>query len=230
MNDKQRVADYAAQRIENGMRVGLGTGSTANCFIDALALRHQQDGLQVQVVASSIISAMTAQAAGLPLLGFECCAGLDVYVDGADEVTPDLTLLKGRGSDLVREKLLASASKAFWVLIDASKRVEHIEQRYAIPVEVMPFAWPMVQAAIAAIGGDSVLRKNAAGDNLAVTAHGSVVLDCVFPPDRDCQQLNQQLNAIAGIVEHGIFAGLTTAVFCSESGQVQSQWATAPSQ
>jgi ribose 5-phosphate isomerase A len=92
----------------------------------------------------------------------------------------------------------------------------------------MPFAWQMVQHRIAAIGGESVLRKNAAADNVAITAYGSVVLDCVFAADRDSQQLNQQLNAIPGIVEHGIFAGLTTAVFCSESGQVQSQWAPAP--
>jgi len=228
MNDKQRVADYAAQRIQNGMRVGLGTGSTANCFIDALAARHKHEGLQLQVVASSIISACYAQAAGLTVLGFDGCDGVDIYVDGADEVAPDLTLLKGRGSDLVRENLLATASKAFWVLIDASKRVERIGQHYPIPVEVMPFAWQMVQHRIAAIGGDSVLRKNAAGDNVAITAYGSVVLDCVFAADRDSQQLNQQLNAIPGIVEHGIFAGLTTAVFCSESGQVQSQWAPAP--
>ncbi|MDD2760593.1 MAG: ribose-5-phosphate isomerase RpiA [Methylomonas sp.] len=221
MNDKQRVAEHAAQKIENGMLVGLGTGSTANYFIEALARRHQQESLQIQVVASSVVSTIKAQQLGLPLRSMEHITELDVYVDGADEVAPDSTLLKGRGSDLVREKLLAKAAKAFWVLIDPSKKVERIGQHFPIAIEAMPFAWQLVQRSLADIGGDAKLRHT--GDGLFVTSYGSLVLDTVFDPATDVEQLNGRLNAIPGIVEHGIFAGLATAVFCGENGRIEER-------
>lgn len=222
MNDKQLVAEHAARQIENGMLVGLGTGSTANYFIEALARRHQQESLQVQVVASSIVSTIKAHQLGLPLRGIEHVTDLDVYVDGADEVAPDLTLLKGRGSDLVREKLLAKAAKAFWVLIDPSKQVEYIGQNFPIPIEAMPFAWQMVQCSLAGIEGDGSLRKN--GDGLFVTSYGSLVLDTKFQVTIDGKALNSLLNAIPGIVEHGIFADLATAVYCGKNGAVEEYY------
>lgn len=224
MNDKQRVAEFAANRIESGMYVGLGTGSTANLFIDALALRQHQEGLQISCVASSIVTSYYAQQAGLRLNALEQIQQLDVYVDGADEVAPDLTLLKGRGSDLVREKLLATASSEFWVLIDASKKVEFIGQKFPIPIEVMPFAWQMVQKSLSKLGARCELRRN--GDGLHVTSHGSLVLDTYFEPTPDCHRLNQQLNAIPGIVEHGIFASLTSHVFCVADEQIQTLMAS----
>ena len=223
MNDKQRVAEHAAEKIENGMLVGLGTGSTANYFIEALARRHQLERLQIQVVASSVVSTIKAKELGLPLHSMEHIAELDVYVDGADEVAPDLTLLKGRGSDLVREKLLAKASGAFWVLIDNSKYVKHIGQNFPVPIEVMPFAWQLVLNSLSKIGGQAQLRKN--GDGLFVTSHGSLVLDTIFGDSSDNNSLNTQLNAIPGIVEHGIFANLTTAVFCCHEGVIDEKWA-----
>lgn len=222
MNDKQRVAEHAAQQIKNGMLVGLGTGSTANHFIEALARRQQEEGLQIEVVASSIVSSIKALQLGLQLRSMEHIAQLDVYVDGADEVAPDLTLLKGRGSDLVREKLLAKASKAFWVLIDQSKQVQRIGQNFPIPIEVMPFAWQLVNQSLTNIGGTGTLRSN--GDGLFVTSHGSLVLDSVFAADVDGKTLNDTLNAVPGIVEHGIFANLTTAVFCGQNGGVEEKW------
>lgn len=223
MNDKQLVAEHAAQRIESGMLVGLGTGSTANFFIEALARRQQDDHLRIEVVASSVVSTLKARQLGLKLRSMEHISGLDVYVDGADEVAPDLTLLKGRGSDLVREKLLAKASQAFWVLIDPSKHVKRIGQNFPISIEVMPFAWQLVQRSLDGIGGAAKLRAN--GDGLFVTSYGSLVLDTGFDPGVDGKTLNTQLNAIPGIVEHGIFAGLTSAVFCAQDGEVSEIWA-----
>jgi len=223
MNDKQRVAEHAAQQIENGMLVGLGTGSTANYFIEALARRHQQESLQIQVVASSVVSTIKAHELNLPLRGIEHIEELDVYVDGADEVAPDLTLLKGRGSDLVREKLLAKAAKAFLVLIDPSKQVEYIGQNFPIPIEVMPFAWQLVQRGLAEIGGNGSLRKN--GDGLFVTSYGSLVLDTKFDPAISSTELNDRLNAVPGVVEHGIFSSLATAIFCGRDGAVDESYA-----
>jgi len=223
MNDKELVAQHAARKIENGMIVGLGTGSTANCFIEALARRHHQEGLKVQTVSSSVVSAIKARELGLPLLTVEQLTGLDVYVDGADEVAPDMTLLKGRGFDLVREKLLAGASREFWVLIDPGKRVGRIGERYAIPVEVIPFAWQLVKESLAAIGGKAELRQTANKDGLVVTSHGSLVLDTAFAEAFDSHTLDTVLNGIPGVVEHGIFSHLASAVFCAKAGRVEEQ-------
>lgn len=217
MNDKQRVALHAANLIEEGMVVGLGTGSTANYFIDELA-RKKQEGLNIVTVASSIVSANRAQQMGLDIVAMDHLSHIDVYVDGADEVSPDMALLKGRGSDLVREKLLANASDQFFVLIDNSKLVERIGQNFPIPIEVAPFSWQMVLHSLNEIGGKGTLRAN--GDGLAVTSHGSLVLDVTFDTALNSQQLNEQLNAIPGIVEHGIFEQLATAIFIGENEQV----------
>jgi len=225
MNDKELVAQHAARKIEDGMIVGLGTGSTANCFIEALARRHHQEGLKVQTVSSSVVSAIKARELGLPLLAVEQLTGLDVYVDGADEVAPDMTLLKGRGFDLVREKLLAGASREFWVLIDPGKRVGRIGERYAIPVEVIPFAWQLVRESLAAIGGKAELRQTANKDGLVVTSHGSLVLDTEFAEAFDSHTLDTVLNGIPGVVEHGIFSHLASAVFCAQDGRVEEQMA-----
>lgn len=221
MNEKQQIAQFAADQIEYGMLVGLGTGSTANCFIDALACRVKEEGLKVSAVASSAISAIKAQQAGLPVLAIEQADQLDVYVDGADEVAPDLTLLKGRGADLVKEKLLAKACQRFVVLADQSKFVEWIGERYPIPVEVVPFAWRLVKASLEDIGGRGDLRLNAAGDNVAVTAHGSLVLDMKFDVTFDSKTLNQLLSGTPGVVEHGIFSGLASSVITVRDGRVQ---------
>ena len=110
MNDKELVARHAAAMVTDGMSVGLGTGSTANFFIEELARRRAEEGLQVTAVSSSTVSAIKARSLGLPLAALEHIDRLDLYVDGADEVTPDLALLKGRGYDLVREKILATAA------------------------------------------------------------------------------------------------------------------------
>ena len=224
MSDKQLVAEYAAGLITNGMVVGLGTGSTANYFIEALARRQQKDNLKIETVSSSPISAIRARSLNLPVLAIEQVEKVDIYVDGADEVTPNKTLLKGRGGDLVREKLLASNSEQFWVLIDPSKQVDHIGEKFPIPIEVLPFAWQLVKRQIETLGGFGEMRLNPSKDGLAVTSHGSLVLDAQFKQiDINISTLNQQLNGIAGVVEHGIFYNLATKIFCGNRGVVQEK-------
>jgi ribose 5-phosphate isomerase A len=225
MNDKELVAQQAANHVKDGMLVGLGTGSTANCFIEELSRRRTEEGLQVTAAASSMVSTIKAQQLGLPLVALEHLTRLDLYVDGADEVDPDMTLLKGQGSDLVREKILARACDKFLVLVDQSKLVEHIGARFAIPVEVLPFAWQLVKQRLEALGGRGDLRKNTKQDGLAVTSHGSLVLDMVFDQELNSKALNAMLNETPGVVEHGIFYGLTSAVFIAEEGKVQERWA-----
>ncbi len=219
MNDKQLVAHHAARQIQDGMLVGLGTGSTANYFIEELARRRLEEGLRVTVVASSIVSTIKAQELGLPVVAMEHLSRIDLYVDGADEVTPDLTLLKGRGADLVREKLLARAADRFVVLVDQSKRVNRIGEKFAIPIEVIPFAWQLAKRSLESIGGHGDLRRN--GDGLAVTSHGSLVLDMAFDDGMPAEALNQALNATPGVVEHGIFCGLASEVLIAVNGTVE---------
>lgn len=221
MNDKELVALHAASQVEDGMLVGLGTGSTANYFIQELARRQTEEGLKITTVASSVVSTIKAQELGLPLVSMEHISRIDLYVDGADEVTPDLTLLKGRGSDLVREKLLAKASDRFLVLVDRSKLVARIGEKFAIPIEVMPFAWQLAKRNLEAIGGRGDLRPNASKDGLAVTSHGSLVLDMVFDPAMDAGTLNAALNATPGVVEHGIFRGVASVMLIAADGKVE---------
>lgn len=223
MNDKERVARHAADQVKDGMLVGLGTGSTANCFIQELAQRSREQGLKITTVASSVVSAIKAQQLGLPVQGFEQVSRLDLYVDGADEVSPELTLLKGQGSDLVREKLLATASDQFLVLVEPGKLVERIGQHFAIPIEVMPFAWQLVKKQLEKNGGRGDLRQNAAKNGYAVSAHGSLILDMSFDRHLDAKLLNDMLNSLPGIVEHGIFYELATTVLVGVDGQVQER-------
>lgn len=227
MNDKELVALRAARLVQDGMVVGLGTGSTANYFIEELARRHKEEGLRVTAASSSVVSAIKAQGLGLPLVAMEHLSRLDLYVDGADEVTPDMTLLKGRGSDLVREKLLARAADRFIVLIDQSKLVNRIGEKFPIPIEVAPFAWQLVKRTLQSLGASGDLRPNASKDGLAVTSHGSLVLDMVFDPSVDGRALNDLLNATPGVVEHGVFHGLASAIFLAQDGKVDERWASA---
>lgn len=226
MNDKELAARHAVWQVKDGMLVGLGTGSTANCFIEALARRKNDEGLRVETVASSVVSAIKARELGLPMVALEQVTKLDLYVDGADEVSPDMTLLKGQGADLVREKLLANASDTFIVMVDRSKLVDRLGARFPIPIEVIPFAWRMAKRSLEAAGGQGDLRPNANKDGFAVTAYGSLVLDMTFDPALDSQTLDDTLNRTPGVVEHGIFRGLASAVFIGVDGQVEERWAS----
>ncbi len=224
MNDKQLVAIHAAKYVKNGMLVGLGTGSTANYFIEELARRQAEENLKVTTIASSNISMIKAQSLGLNVIALTQVAEIDIYVDGADEITPDMTLLKGRGYDLVLEKLLAKAAKQFLVVADTSKLVSHIGTNFAIPIEVMPMAWKAAKRSLEAVGGVGDLRQNVAKDGLSVSSHGSLVLDMVFDQSISEEQLNLLINNTPGVVEHGIFRGLTSAVLIAGDGKIEERW------
>jgi ribose 5-phosphate isomerase A len=223
MNDKQAVALEAASYVKNDMIVGLGTGSTANYFIDALAERQRTEHLRITTVASSNISMIKAQSAGLTVLSLSQLSQIDLYVDGADEITPDNALLKGRGYDLVMEKLLAKAAKQFIVVADKSKLVTRIGENFAIPIEVMPFAWQAAKRSLEAIGGVGELRQNVAKDGLSITSYGSLVLDMRFDPSLDTDRLNALINNISGVIEHGIFAKLASTILIADQGQIETR-------
>lgn len=223
MNDKQLVALHAAKYVKDGMLVGLGTGSTANYFIEELARLAREQGLKFTTIASSTISAQKAQSLQLPIVAIEHVSSIDLYVDGADEITPDNTLLKGRGSDLVKEKLLAKAATQFIAVADASKLVSYIGQNFTIPIEVIPFAWQMAKKNLEAVGGIGDLRPNAAKDGFWITSHGSYVLDMRFDASINASTLNALINNTPGVVEHGIFHQLTDLVLIAQDGVVSER-------
>ena len=228
MNDKELVAIEAAKRVKNGMVVGLGTGSTANYFIEHLAKRQAEGGLNISTVASSTISAMKAESCGLKVVSIAHLKRIDLYVDGADEITPNLSLLKGRGQDLVMEKLLAKAADQFIVVADKSKLASRIGEKFIIPIEVIPSAWQMVKHQLEKQGAQGDIRLNAGKDNVVISAHGSYVLDMQFPVKINDEALNNLLNNTPGIVEHGVFYGIASQVLIADNGIIEVMGAQKP--
>ena len=222
MNDKELVAHQALQYVSENMIVGLGTGSTANYFIDALAKRNKEENLKIRTVSSSVVSMIKAKEAGLPIIAMEQIKEIDLYIDGADEITPDLNLLKGRGYDLVREKLLARSAKKFIVIADESKIVENIGDNFPVPSEVQPFAWELVKNILMKKGtGD--IRINSAKDGYAITSCGNFVLDFNYT-EKNIEKLNALLCQTPGIVEHGIFYNIAHGALISSNGKVREIW------
>ena len=222
MNDKELVAHQALQYVSENMIVGLGTGSTANYFIDALAKRNKEEKLNIRAVSSSVVSMIKAKEAGLQIIAMEQIKEIDLYIDGADEIDADLSLLKGRGYDLVREKLLARSAKKFIVIADESKLVKKIGDNFPIPSEVQPFAWELVKNILMKKGtGD--IRINAAKDGYAITSCGNFVLDFNYP-EKSTEELNALLSQTPGIIEHGIFYNIAHGALISSNGKVREIW------
>ncbi len=202
----------AAGYVEDGMRVGLGTGSTADFFIRELARRVKEENLRITAVPSSYASLLLGLESGLPLVGMEQIDSVDIYVDGADEVTPEKRLLKGRGAAMLREKILAHAANRFLVIVDASKLVEKLGTRFPVPVEVVPQAYPLARRLIQDLGGEIELRMAVKKDGPVITDMGNFVLDVRFPGHEDAAALDAPLNAIPGVVGHGLFCDLADRI------------------
>lgn len=219
MNEKEQVAKEAINYIKDGMIIGLGTGSTANLFIDFLSAKVKQESLNIKVVASSTVSQIRAINSGLSYISLDQIESIDLYIDGADEVTKELEVLKGRGYDLVREKLLAKTSKQFIVIGDKSKMVAKIGEKFPIPIEITPIAWKIAKKLITEISQKCDLRPNAAGDAYAITSYGNYVLDCEFNYD-DLSKLASEISQIPGVIEHGIFLDMTHLALIADQGNI----------
>ncbi len=193
---KKAAAEAALAFVEDGMMVGVGTGSTVNHFIAALAARRFD---LAGTVSSSEASAARLRAAGIPVLELNATDGCDVYVDGADEVTGALAMIKGGGGALTREKIVAQASRRFVCIADASKLVERLG-KFPLPVEVIPMARSLVGRALVGLGGRPVLREGVVTDN------GNLILDVHGLDIADPAGLESEINQLPGVVTNGIFA------------------------
>jgi ribose 5-phosphate isomerase A len=209
---KELAARKALEYVEDGMVVGLGTGSTAKHFIELIGARVKS-GLKIRGITTSLASERQAQSLGIPLVDFHQTSTIDVSVDGADEIAPGLALTKGGGGALLREKIVASAAKKFIVVADSSKLVKHLG-KFPLPVEVITMAAPLVAAKLAAMGIHPRVRQEPAGGDY-VTDEGNLILDCACGAILDPQSLADKIRAIVGVVEHGLFLNMADLAIVS---------------
>jgi ribose 5-phosphate isomerase A len=194
------------------MVVGLGTGSTARFAVERIAACIKAGELKNIVgIPSSVQTEKLAQELGIPLAGFEEHAQINVTIDGADEVDPDLDLIKGGGGALLREKVLAQASRQNIIIVDDSKLTPKLGTNWALPVEVVPFALKAEELFLNALGASVSVRTLNNGSSFQ-TDQGNLILDAFFGPMADAKELALMLNERAGIVEHGLFLGLASDV------------------
>jgi ribose 5-phosphate isomerase A len=217
---KKEVGEAAAKLVENGMVVGLGSGTTALQFVAALGRRIEKEGLRLVGIPSSIETEHFARKLNIPLSGFAEHTEVDLAVDGADEIElGTLYLIKGHGGMLLREKMVASASKRMAVIGDESKLVERLGSKFAVPVEVVQFGWQVTQKRLAALGSTPVLRLDKNSGKPFVTDGGNFIIDCAFGPMPDPKKVAHSLDHVTGAVEHGLFLGFVwEAVVSGHSG------------
>ena len=204
-SNKQRAAAAAAELITDGMVLGLGTGTTASYLVQILGERVRQ-GLRIQGVPTSEATRQLAVAEGVPLTTLEEQPVLDLCLDGADEVDPELNLIKGGGGALLQEKIVASAARQRIIMVDVSKCVDSLGA-FPLAVEVIPFGWEVTRRQLEQLGGIPTLRQREGKP--FVTDQGHYIIDCALSQIEDAPRLNHQLNQLPGVVENGLFVDMT---------------------
>ena len=218
---KKAVAQAAVDQIQNGMILGLGSGSTAALMIEALAMKIKSGEIKDVVgVTTSFQGEVLASELGIPLKSLSSVSEIDLAIDGADEVDPKFQLIKGGGACHVQEKLVAALAKKFIVVVDSTKLVEKLNLDFKLPVEVLPSAWKQVQKTLINLGGEGNLRMAQKKAGPIVTDQGNLILDLTFRNGIDQPELlESQINNIPGVLENGLFVNLTDEVLV---GKVES--------
>jgi ribose 5-phosphate isomerase A len=216
---KKRVGEAAAALVEDGMVVGLGTGSTAAFMIDSLGERVKQ-GLRIVGIPTSSRSEAQARSLGIEIVSFATHPEIDLTIDGADEIERGtLHLVKGLGGALLREKIVAAASKRMVVVADDSKMVDRLGEHTAVPIEVSPFGWESAARQLGELGGRPTPRRDRNG-TLFVTDGGNMILDCAFGPIPDPAALEAGIRSIVGVFESGLFISRASLALVASVGGV----------
>ena len=215
--EKEAAARASLQYVKDGQVVGLGTGSTAAYFIKLLGEKVKQ-GLRIRGIPTSIRSRELAMSLGIPLTTLDECQEIAVTVDGADEVDPQLRLIKGGGGAMLREKIVASATEKLVIVADATKQVERLG-KFPLPVEVIRFAQALVAKRITALGAHVQLRPGPGGKPY-LTDENNHILDCRFEEIRDADGLARTLSEMPGVVEHGLFIGMASVVLFARGNEI----------
>jgi len=220
--EKKNAAYEAVQHVKDGFIVGLGSGSTAAYAIEALSERIKRERLSILGVPTSYQAFLLAAKHGISMTTLEEHPVLDVTIDGADQIDPKLNLIKGMGAALVREKIVASASKQNIIIADESKKVKALgENGQPVPVEVLPFAISVVKRRIEAVGGNPVLREGKGKVGPVITDNGNVIIDAVFGVISNAKELELKLKMIPGVVETGLFVGLANTAYIGTPSKVE---------
>jgi ribose 5-phosphate isomerase A len=210
---KKEAGDAAARLVEDGMVVGLGTGSTARFAIAAIGRRVAEEGLHIVGIPTSDRTAEQARVEKIPLTSFAEHTQIDLTIDGADEVLPgSLYLIKGHGGALLREKIVASASKRMAVVADDTKIVKCLGELVSVPVEVVPFGWQVTARRLAELGGKPTLRLGP-DQKPYLTDSGHYILNCAFGPMSDPKETAHHLDHVVGLIDHGLFLKFATEAF-----------------
>ncbi|MDP6654835.1 MAG: ribose-5-phosphate isomerase RpiA [SAR324 cluster bacterium] len=216
ISEKQRAAEAAVEYVKDGMIVGLGTGSTTEFAVKKLGERVR-DGLAIRGIPTSDVTKVQAEEEGVPLIDFSETMYIDLTIDGADEIDVNLNMIKGGGAALLREKIVASASKEEIIIVSHEKFVKQLGS-FPLPVEVIPFGWQVIFNQLETLGGSPDLRLKQ-GQPL-LTDQGNYIIDCRFRQIIDAAQLEQRLNMIPGVVENGLFTGLCTRMIMAEGEKI----------
>ena len=217
---KREAASRAVRLVKPGMTIGLGSGSTATLWIELLGEQVRDHGLKIKAVASSEDSERLGRSFGIPIVRLEECKWLDLTVDGADEIAPGLALIKGGGGKLLREKIVAGATKCFVIVADDSKVVDTLGN-HPLPVEVIPMAAPLVKDSLQELGFQVALRMNTTGSPY-ITDEGNLLFDCSDMMIDDPPKLASTLDGTVGIVEHGLFLNMASlALIAGANGVVE---------
>ncbi len=217
---KQQAAEFAAEFVDSGMIIGLGTGSTAIFATRRIAQSLQAGDLRdILAIPTSLATEQAAIELGIPLTTLVDHPRIDITIDGADEVDPNFNLIKGGGGALLREKIVAQATARQVIVVDDSKLVEQLGTTWAVPVEVIPFGWQSQAAYLGSLGAAPVQRMD--GDQPYQTDQGNIILDCDFGPIEDAAALARAMESRAGIVEHGLFIGMARDVVVAGVGGVR---------
>lgn len=223
---KQVAATRAAEFVQSGMVVGLGGGSTAALAIQRLAELLRQGQLRdIAGVPCARSVEAAARQLGIPITTLEDKAGIDLTIDGADEVDPDLNLIKGGGGCLLYEKIVAQASRREIIIVDASKPSPRLGTKWALPVEVIPFGWGAQRRFLEELGAKVTVRQARDGQPFQ-TDEGNLILDCAFGPIADAYALAHELDSRTGIVEHGLFLGMATDLLIAGDDAVEHRTRT----
>jgi ribose 5-phosphate isomerase A len=216
--EKRQSAVAAAEHVHSGMALGLGSGSTVYFFLQELGRRVGQ-GLEVAGIPTSERTAALARQFRIPLTTFDERQELDLAVDGADEVDPQLNLIKGHGGALLREKIIARAARRLVIVVDGTKLSPALATNMSLPVEVVPFACALAQKRLADLGAKPTLRQDAAKP--FVTDNGNWILDCAFAPMADPATLEAAINAVPGVMDNGLFVGLADEIIVARRGSIE---------
>ncbi len=214
MNELKKLAGCrAADKIKSGMRIGLGTGSTATFMIERLAERIRTENLEIKAVSTSWSTTLLCRKLGIPLMEMGEAAHLDIVIDGADEIDDKRNLIKGRGAAHLLEKIVAAMADTYIIIADDGKKVSELGKKFAVPLEILPNAIGLVTAKVETLGAKVKVREGAPGkDGPVISDSGNLIADAFFDGIQNPETLARNLEQIPGLLGHGLFVGMADLV------------------